>query len=108
MNIEQQFNGLLYETCWTLQPGEQKTFRFASAADASLFVHATGAGVSALVEMTGSPLAELDAGTERYVTAAIGAAGVVSNASAKTEIPARLNGVRVTATGGPVVVEILQ
>ncbi len=109
MNIEQRYNGRVHETAWTIAAGESKTFGFSTEDEATVVVHAIGAGVSAAVSFSCSPAADIAAGTGRFVVAKnIGANGVVSNASDYAEILTPINALKVEATGGDVIVEVLQ
>lgn len=91
----------------TIADGETFTFdAFASAGPATLAVH-PAAGATATVAYTASSPARIAAGTARWIPAAIGEDGVVSEPTA-IETITPLTGLRITATGGEVAVEIVQ
>lgn len=109
MSKNQSFNGRVYETLLEVAPGAPLIFKFATTAPATVVVHALGAGVSASVSVSASPSELVDMGTARFVPVrSMGTNGVIANASDFAEVVTPLTAVRVEATGGPVIVEVLQ
>ena len=91
----------------TLEAGESTVFNdFAAASPAAVSVH-PGAGASALVELSTSLPSRVAAGTARWLPAGVGANGVVS-APEGLVLDAPLTALRITASVGPVAVEVVQ
>jgi hypothetical protein len=102
-----KFNGRVYEYSAVANPGETVIAYIPGTGFASVAVHAQGG--SADVAFSLSPLASIQAGQGRFVPAALGTGGTVTNASDATDITAPVNAVRVVNTGAaPVYVEVLQ
>ena len=105
----QSFNGRVYETQVVVPPGEPFELQFAAATPATLKIRALGLGVSALVEDCLSPASALVDGTAVFdAIEALGDSGVISNAVVRSELLTPITALRVTATGGPVTVEVVQ
>lgn len=108
-NIIQEWNGRVYETRVVIQPGEHVEVPFATSGHATLKIRALGAGVSAFVEDCTSPSTMLADGTAEFdPIETIGVAGVITNKCLREEILTPITALRITATGGPVTVEVLQ
>lgn len=100
-------NGAAHETRRTVAAGATLVHICASAAPCTVAVH-PAEGASAFVELSCSPRVAIADGAGLYFPAAgLGENGTVT-ASAGAPVPTPVNAVRVTATGGDVIVEILQ
>lgn len=104
-----KFDGRVWRTTATALPGQLAVLTLAQAGSGTLAVHAAGVGVSATVDLTLSPPADVAAGIAMWVRAAgLGEAGVVENEAVIDSIPSSITAVRVTAAGGAVAVEVQQ
>lgn len=104
-----KFDGRVWRTTATALPGHPAVLTLAQAGAGTLAVHAAGVGVSAAVDLTLSPTADVAAGLAMWVRAAgLGDTGVVVNDAVIDAIPSSITAVRVTADGGEVAVEIQQ
>lgn len=104
----QEFNGRVYETRVVVAAGTLSVFTFATAGPAMLRVQAKGSGVSALVEYSTSPSAMLADDTADFDPVPNLANGVIADGTYGDTILIPPTALRITATGGPVIVEILQ
>lgn len=103
------YNGRTYSVESTVPAGASKIIVPPGAGAATLAIHALGSSVSALIELSNSPAARLADGTARWVPArGFGDEGVLANSAALDIVPSSITAVRVTATGGVVVVELQQ
>lgn len=91
-------------------PGESRIFEMPGRTEATIAVHATDVGASALVEFSISSLEALKAGVARWVVAAgLGDNGVVTQTAVMDVIPSAITAVRITNVGSAnVAIEVRQ